>query len=232
MIAIENLPRICELAARAERVLDVGAGWHPFNLATHVLDLMPYEDRHAHETIDVANAPRFSAATWTVHDACRAPWPFPDKFFDFSFCSHTLEDVTDPFTVCAELVRVAKAGYIETPSRAVEIFSKPRWYWLRAALGRKPIAGCAHHHWFVEIEGNHVRFRPKDAALMTRDAIITRRDLGRKMTGPESAAFLFWDGGFSFERAAAAPDELHRFRDETLRALRLGQTATAKPSAA
>ena len=55
---------------------------------------------------------------------CNSHWPFPDKTFDFVVCSHLLEDVRDPITVCRELCRVGKAGYIETPSRIREIFSK------------------------------------------------------------------------------------------------------------
>ena len=43
-----------------------------------------------------------------------------DGFFDFAICSHTLEDVCDPVWVCEELARVAKAGYIEVPSRLEE----------------------------------------------------------------------------------------------------------------
>lgn len=222
MILGSNLRRVCELATAADRVLDVGGWWRPFNLATHVLDVMPYETRHRHDALDPEHQERFHAASWIVHDACLAPWPFPAKFFDFSFCSHTLEDVRDPLAVCAELIRVSKAGYIETPSREREIFSKARFFGLRTLVGRMPEIGFPHHRWFVEISGSHVRFLPKDQRLVGhRRNFITRRDLGRKMAEIESGVALFWQGSFTFEEVQlGSAEELHIFRENALANLR------------
>ncbi|MBV9522859.1 MAG: methyltransferase domain-containing protein [Alphaproteobacteria bacterium] len=222
MILRRNLPRLCALAARAERVLDVGGWWRPFNLATHVIDVMPHATRHSADAIDPEHAERFAAESWIVHDACRTPWPFPDKFFEFSFCSHTLEDVRDPIAVCGELIRVAKAGYIETPSRQREIFSKARFFAVRMAAGRLPPVGFDHHRWFVEIEGAQINFTPKDLRLLaSRRNVITRSDLGRKMTEEESGVALFWNDGFAAaETTIADPRELRTFRDTALRRLR------------
>lgn len=221
MILVSNLPQVREIAARSARVLDIGGWWRPLNVATHVMDLCPYETRRVHDALDPQNEPRYSAETWTVHDACVAPWPYPDKFFDFSFCSHTLEDVQAPATICAELIRVSRAGYIETPSRQREIFSKSRWFDLRSAIGLRPDIGFPHHLWFVEIEGSHVRFTGKDPAFLTRRRIITRGDLGRKMTEAESGVGLFWRDSFTFEIVdTPSPEDIARFRDRALRALR------------
>lgn len=218
MIIFSNLPKVHEIALRSARVLDVGGWWRPLNAATDVMDLCPYETRRVHDALDPEIQQRFSALTWMVHDACQAPWPYPDKFFDFSFCSHTLEDVPDPATLCAELIRVSRAGYIETPSRQREIFSKSRLFDL-IALWRRPAIGFPHHLWFVEIDGNHVRFTPKGA--LERRHIITRGDLGRKMTETESGAALFWSGAFSFEIVdAQASEDLAAYRDGVLRALK------------
>ena len=222
MIMTANLPHICELARRASRVLDVG-GWHqPFNLATHVLDVMPHATRQRQNPLDPENAERFSAATWMVQDACRAPWPFPDKFFDFSFCSHTIEDLRDPIAVCGELVRVSKSGYIETPSRAREIFCKHRFFALKTLFGKMPAVGFDHHRWLVEIEGSHVRFLTKDQRLVARRGnFITRGDLGRRMTEAESGTALFWDGGFTFEEVFLDHTaKLAEWRDAALARLR------------
>ncbi|MDX2238303.1 MAG: methyltransferase domain-containing protein [Hyphomonadaceae bacterium] len=200
MILRSNLPKVYALAGAAARVLDAGGGRHPLNLATHVLDLKPYDERDHYGALDPENPRRFTAETWIVHDACKAPWPFPDKFFDFSFCSHLLEDVRDPLAVCAELVRVSKAGYIETPSRAREIFAKARFFGVKSWLGRMPDVGFNHHRWFVEIDGAHVVFTAKDQRLLNdRRRYITRSDLGRKMREGESGAALFWEGGFTCE---------------------------------
>ena len=43
MILRSNLPKLRGYASAAPRVLDVGGWYQPFNLATHVIDLCPYE---------------------------------------------------------------------------------------------------------------------------------------------------------------------------------------------
>jgi hypothetical protein len=200
VILRSNLPKLRAAAGAAARVLDVGGWYQPFNLATHVIDLCPYGSRRTHDALDPEDGERFSAGTWIVHDVCNSPWPFPDKSFDFVVCSHLLEDVRDPIAVCRELCRVGKNGYIETPSRAREIFSKERLFLIKSFTGNIPEIGFYHHRWFVEAEGPRLRFTAKTAALSeSRQHYITRADIGRKLTEQESALALFWDGEFTFE---------------------------------
>jgi SAM-dependent methyltransferase len=227
MILMSNLPALRARAASGARVLDVGGWYHPFNLATHVIDLGSYETRHAEQALDPDDAERFTAETWVVHDVCRPPWPFPDKFFDFVICSHLLEDVRDPLAVCRELVRVGAAGYVETPSRTREIFAKARFFAAKALLGHVPEVGFYHHRWFVEADvapdgGTHLRFTAKTTALLERrERYITRGDIGRKLTEPESGLGLFWDGGFTAEETFANPKtDYAAFRRRALAALR------------
>jgi len=224
MILLSNLDKITEMTLGCERVLDVGGGRHPLNTATHVIDLSPYDARNDYGALTPGIKPRFGQDTWKVHDVCVGPWDYPDKYFDFSFCSHLLEDVRDPLAVCRELVRVSKAGYIEVPSREREIFAKARFFSLKSALGRMPEVGFHHHRWFVEIEGTHIRFLVKDQRLlMGRDRFITRGDLGRKMTEQESGACLFWDGNLTFEEVFYDGHEpLVQFRNATLQKLKRG----------
>ncbi|HEU0157428.1 MAG TPA: methyltransferase domain-containing protein [Stellaceae bacterium] len=200
MILRSNLSRLRETVRGLSRILDVG-GWHqPFNLATHVIDLHPYATRRRHEALDPEDAERFSAESWAVADVCRVPWPYPDAFFDFVVCSNLLEDVRDPIAVCGELNRVGRAGYIETPSRLREIFSKKRRSAARALRGGTPEIGFAHHRWLVEAEGQHLKFIAKTAALCEdRRHYLTRSDTGRKLTEAESGLGLFWTGGFTYE---------------------------------
>jgi hypothetical protein len=220
MILLGNMWRVADLAANAGTVLDVGGWWCPFNLATHVVDLMPYQTRRQHEALDPEHPVRFAEDTWTVHDVCARPWPYPDKFFEFSFCSQILEDVRDPVAVCTELVRVSKAGYIETPSRAREIFSKARWHSFRNLIGRSPSVGYDHHLWYVELAGSHLRFIPKGENL-SRQGIITRGDLGRKMTEAESGVALFWEDNFTSGYLSRPNElELKDFRDTVFDSLK------------
>ncbi|HUB95460.1 MAG TPA: methyltransferase domain-containing protein [Stellaceae bacterium] len=224
MILRKNLREVIERSLRSTTVLDVGGWYLPLNVATHVLDIHPHGTRGA--ALDPENAERFSATTWHIHDACVAPWPFPDKFFDFSFCSHLLEDVRDPLAVVRELSRVAKSGYVETPSREREIFAKDRWAALSARIGRPPEVGFYHHRWFVEAEGTHLRFLAKTSELL-RDPgyYITRSSLGRKLREEESGLGIFWDGAITADEtiivdADEARQDLRRFRDIVLTRLR------------
>jgi hypothetical protein len=53
-------------------------------------------DKTATHIIDIVPPLTPSKAEFFNFDMCRKPWPFPDKFFDFSYCSNTLEDIRDP----------------------------------------------------------------------------------------------------------------------------------------
>ncbi len=206
MILRSNLSRVRAIAASSARVLDVGGWYQPFNLATHVIDLGSFDSRHTGAALDPEDPERFSAQTWAVQDVCVAPWPYPDKYFDFVFCSNLLEDVRDPLAVCRELVRVAKAGYVETPSRLREIYAKERFAALKFLVARVPEVGFCHHRWFVELEDNRLKFTAKTAALTERgDYYLTRSDVGRKLTAEESGLGLFWTDEFSAEEVFADP---------------------------
>jgi hypothetical protein len=220
MILYRNIPEIVAKAASCERVLDIGSWQCPFNSATHVLDLMPYETRHRHETLDPEMPQRYSKETWKIHDACTAPWPFPDKYFDFSLCSHLLEDVSDPIAVCRELIRVSKSGYVETPSRDREIYCKDRFRRLKTFVGRKSHVGFPHHNWFVEQGGDGLTFIKKEARLFDNpDNFIMRSEIGRKMKEDESGIGLFWTGSFAFREAQATPDDIAAYKRDALRRL-------------
>ncbi len=222
MILYKNLPKVIEVASESEKVLDVGGWFQPFNLATHVIDLGEYETRRQSEAIDPENSQRFSKETWTVYDACKTNWPFPDKFFDFCFCSHLLEDVRDPLITCEEMIRVSKSGYIEMPSRAREIFCKTRFSWLKRLFGKVPEVGFYHHRWFCEIEGNHVKFTVKDQRLILDSKnYISRQDLGRKLTEDESGVALFWDHSFTFAEVFETEENfLLNYKNKALQSLK------------
>jgi Methyltransferase domain len=139
-------------------VLDVG-GWaetHP--RADWVIDIGSFETRdwYRHTLRGEGGAPppsRVSAATWVRRDICSSDhWPFEDGMFDYVICSHTLEDVRDPIRVCEEIVRVGRAGYVETPSAATE---------LTRGVYSPHICGWPHHRWLVEREGDGLTFLGK-----------------------------------------------------------------------
>ena len=53
MILSDNLQQISRAARNARFTLDVGGWWRPFNLATHVLDLLPYDTRRDFAPISI-----------------------------------------------------------------------------------------------------------------------------------------------------------------------------------
>lgn len=194
MILRSNITKLQHTCRNLPKVLDVG-GWHnPFNLATHVLDIMPYQSRRTHEALDPEDGERFSEETWLVYDACAGDWPWPDDYFDFSICSHTLEDVRDPIVITSELARVSKAGYIEVPSWAREIFIKDRFWRLRMVAGRSPEIGFPHHRWLCELNDGELHFYQKDSNIsLNRRNYISRSDLGRKKLAENEAGIgIFW----------------------------------------
>jgi SAM-dependent methyltransferase len=106
-------------------VLDVGSGDKPSWRADVLLDGYPGEEyggqRSGRGAIRVTR-PLF------VADA--ADMPFADGVFDYVICSHVLEHVPNPSAVIAEMVRVARAGYVEVPLAASsKILDFPSHLW-------------------------------------------------------------------------------------------------------
>lgn len=98
-----------------EKVLDVGSGNKPFPHATVLGDL--YLEMTEHRRAEIVRDGR----PLVVFDVQAIP--FPDKSFDYVYCSHLLEHVDDPVVACAEIIRVGKRGYIETPTFAKDMLS-------------------------------------------------------------------------------------------------------------
>ena len=230
MILRRNLRRVCDHAGRSRRALAIGAGHGLLNAATHVIDAGPYVQ--GGRSLDPQHARRSLPATWVQVDLCATPWPFPDKYFEFSFCSHVLEDVRDPVAVLREISRVSRAGYIETPSRAREIFVPARYPRLAAWLGRVPAAGFPAHRWYVENIQGQFRFLAKTAeTTASPDYVLTRRELGRDITDEESGLGVFWSDRIDgreivFRDPRDIGYELRAFKQRILYRLRWADTDT------
>lgn len=74
--------------------------------------------------------------------------------FDFSICSHTLEDIRDPVFVLQQIMRVSKSGYISFPSKHTEFSNHQSNFW----------NGSCHHRWVFSLKtdkhGDHLFFMP------------------------------------------------------------------------
>jgi SAM-dependent methyltransferase len=78
--------------------------------------------------------------------------PFATASFDFVICAHVLEHVEDPTAAVAELTRVGRRGYIETPSAE----------WER-------VAGFPFHRWMVSERDGRLVFRRKHRPIHDPD---------------------------------------------------------------
>src|SRR5207253_1521068 len=81
-----------------------------------------------------------------VADAERLP--FRDKTFDFAYTSHLVEHLDRPDVFCAELMRVARRGFITCPSVYAEKF-----------------IGWGVHRWFVNVEHGALVFTQKSRPI-------------------------------------------------------------------
>src|SRR5271154_4133672 len=98
-------------------VLDIGGWAHPFNRGYYN---RTFAKNNPFPPIG-GTVEYFTPSTWIERDICsHQPYPFKDKELDYVICSHTLEDIRVPLWVCSEMIRIAKAGYIEVPSRLWE----------------------------------------------------------------------------------------------------------------
>lgn len=120
------------------RVLEIGSGNRPRRQSTVLCDRFIDDNYHRGSGKDLV----LDGRPFVVADGHALP--FKDKAFDYVIVSHVLEHVDDPHRFVAELMRVARAGYIETPSE----------------LGEK-IFGWEFHRWIVRVEGDRLILRPR-----------------------------------------------------------------------
>ncbi len=189
----ENARRLIRTIPGDAKVVDVGGGAAPFPRADYVIDAMPYEklgagsDGNIHQKLGIE--PRYSEERWIQTDLCdRRPWAIADKSFDFAICSHLLEDIRDPIWVCSELKRIAKAGYIESPSRVVE---------QSKGVENPRHAGYYHHRWLITRNAKGLDFRHKPHVLHSvKDAIVTHLSPGRRIAAQHAIVTLDWSNDF------------------------------------
>lgn len=169
------------------KVLDTGGGRDPSRHATHVLDIFTRQEVDHHWGPIATTLP---ADNWIVWDLCDPrPFPFPDKYFDYVICSHTLEDIRDPVRVCQELSRVAKAGYVECPSPMAELVRG-------VDPGGRSWVGYYHHRWIVAVEngGLGFLFKPHFLASSRRFHLPPRARGWWAPNAPERYSAVFWEG--------------------------------------
>lgn len=100
--------------SRRDLVLDVGSGDNPHIRADVLCDAATRSSGERRGGFDLI----VDGRPFLYTDARRIP--VKDKAFDFVICRHVLEHMEEPAVLLKELMRVGKAGYIETPSPLME----------------------------------------------------------------------------------------------------------------
>lgn len=122
-----------------DKVLDIGSGHNPFPKATHLADISL-----SNNIIGRDGVPFRYVDGKPVYECSVEKTPFSDKEFDFVYCSHVLEHAEHPALACQELIRIAKRGYIESPTKGKDIFLAS--------------ARTSNHISYVELIGNVLTF--------------------------------------------------------------------------
>lgn len=131
----------------ARRILEIGPGHNPFKGATHLLEMDVREGRERGG--NALYVPEAAKLIVGMADAL----PFEAGTFDYVYASHVLEHVEDPERACREIMRVGRAGYIETPSPFLE---------QGLALQDETSPEHWYHRWFVYAVGaDRLVFEPK-----------------------------------------------------------------------
>ena len=124
-------------------VLEVGSGGSPYARANVLLDA--YEvTRERHWTPLVADRPTVLGFVENL--------PFRDGAFDFVIASHVLEHSPDPERFIAELQRVARAGYIETPDAFMERVNPYHDHRLEVTVRENRLIVRKKADWYVDPE--------------------------------------------------------------------------------
>jgi uncharacterized protein YbaR (Trm112 family) len=150
--------------SRNALVLEVGSGGNPFPRANVLLDA--YEDtRERHWAPLVADRPTVLGYVERL--------PFRDKAFDFVIACHVLEHSPDPSAFLAEIQRVGRAGYIESPDAFMERINPYR-----------------DHRLEVTVRGGALVIRKKESWIIERETVELyehrAKDIVARMTIPQS----------------------------------------------
>jgi len=98
--------------------------------------------------------------------------------FDFSICSHTLEDVLTPVDLLNLLPKISKRGYIAVPSK-YDVFS---------FLWNNKYRGNAHHKQIIDVKDDMICIYPKYPFIEVYDESdeILKSSSGKELV-------VFWD---------------------------------------
>jgi SAM-dependent methyltransferase len=180
---------------KSDYVLEVGGGHNPHPRSNIVVDKYTGDDnQHRGASLKVLSHQKFIEADGTN-------LPFKDHEFDYVICCHVLEHIPDPVAFLKEQFRVAKRGYIETPSLLGELLAqKDSHKWL------------LHEHRDVLylVEKANISFYPRyDTGNLFHD-YLPKHSIGYKIMQRTHANLetirIEWDTDFQFSIEPSDPE--------------------------
>jgi hypothetical protein len=104
--------------------------------------------------------------------------------FDFSICSHTLEDLVNPFEVIRLLVKISKKGFIAVPSKFDEFnYLYGNYY-----------RGNPHHKYIFDVIDNKLHIFPKLGFIENNP----ESDVIAKLGNISSQLCIFWEDSIDY----------------------------------
>jgi hypothetical protein len=158
--------------------IDVGASANPWSYpeCTHFLDIRVMEKENSKFfQIDLQDRKSLDSFVEYVNKEGK---------FDFSICSHTLEDIFNPIDVMDFLTKISKKGYISIPSKYNEFkFLYDRKY-----------RGNAHHKQFFDVVNDKLVIYPKFSFIEVdgRSDLLLDQDKGDELN-------VFWEDSIEYE---------------------------------
>lgn len=141
------------------RVIDIGGsvtGWS----ATVVNTIVDINAGPKTIVVDICRPNSWSAITDLVNKYGQ---------YDYAICTHTLEDIYDPFITLNMLPKIAKCGIITTPSIRTELSNVESSFYL----------GYIHHRWLFGQENGQMLVAPKLGMLeaLARNNMTYEKDI-------------------------------------------------------
>jgi len=129
-----------------KNIIDIGGGSQTyFPPSTHIVDIC-IKNKNIDTNINIIKA-----------DIDFDKIPFQDKYFDFCYSRHTLEDTHNCTFIFNEMTRISGSGFIETPSPLIEAQKGVDFE------SNFKYSGYLHHRYIIwsEIENNTIHILPK-----------------------------------------------------------------------
>lgn len=144
-----------------ELVLEVGSGGNPYPRSNVLLDAYE-ETRERHWDALVHDRPTILSFGENL--------PFKDKVFDYVIAAHVLEHTPHPEKFLAELQRVARAGFIETPDAFMERINPYKDHRLEVTVRDEGLVIRKKTAWIYDADLVEL-YEKRAKAIITRETI-------------------------------------------------------------